>query len=226
MGIRRGLAGRARSRCSWRTIELRYAALKGAGSDLPLEFPNLQASLRPLVAPAVLPPVSCARLTIATLRDTQPSRFLPDFAQRMRSLRRVAFRWVRQYARVWESALVDGAGARSEILVVASWSAQTITSTGRRLSSKWSGSVLANCCDRRVTGEISREPLGGAVPWGSTIVRVARVSSIAPARRFAGAAGIRSRCCESLDQAFNNHRNAGCRRSIYQSDEVQSAPGL
>ena len=226
MATRNAPAARAKSRCSWRTIELRYAALKGAGSDLPLEFPNPQASLRPPVAPAVLPPVSCAWLSIATPRAHAARPLLTGFRSTYAITALSGFRWVRQYARVWESALVDGAGARSEILVVASWSAQTITSTGRRLSSKWSGSVLANCCDRRVTGEISREPLGGAVPWGSTIVRVARVSSIAPARRFAGAAGIRSRCCESLDQAFNNHRNAGCRRSIYQSDEVQSAPGL
>src|ERR1035441_8828267 len=37
-------------------------------------------------APAVLPPVSCARLTISTLRNTLPGRFSTDFAQRMPSL--------------------------------------------------------------------------------------------------------------------------------------------
>jgi hypothetical protein len=40
-----------------------------------------------LVAPAVLPPVSCQRLTIATLPDTLQGRFLLNSLQRMRSLK-------------------------------------------------------------------------------------------------------------------------------------------
>ncbi len=46
----------------------------------------------------------------------------------------------------------NGTGARSEIRVVVSLSAQTIISTGRRLSSKWSGSVHASCLEGRLPG--------------------------------------------------------------------------
>src|ERR1039457_7663108 len=39
---------------------------------LPLEFLHFQIPISPLVAPAVLPPVSCARLSVGAMLDRHP----------------------------------------------------------------------------------------------------------------------------------------------------------